>query len=74
MNQPINDGSTFEKAIVVSTVEEEYRYVKQVCAECEFIRQSLASNNGKPYDILEFKKPEGETVFFYFDISNFFGK
>ena len=68
------DGSSFEKAIIVKNISEEYEYAKKVCTDCTFIQQSLAFEKSKPYDILTFKKPNGETAEYYFDISKFFGK
>jgi len=68
------DGSSFEQAVVVRGVREEYSYVKQVCPNCQFISQSLAHENKKPYDILRFRTEDGRTVSYYFDISKFFGK
>ncbi|WP_201982407.1 hypothetical protein [Hymenobacter rubidus] len=68
------DGSSFEQAIVIRGVAQEYAYVRQVCPDCQFVRQSLTSENKKPYDILAFKKSDGSTVSYYFDISKFFGR
>ena len=68
------NGSSFEQAVVVRGVREEYAYVREVCPDCQFVRQSLTREGKKPYDVLEFKKPDGSTVSYYFDISKFFGK
>ena len=68
------DGSTFEKAIIVNSIPEEYQYVKNVCPDCKFVMQSLMQHKGKPYDVLEYEKPTGEAVSYYFDISKFYGK
>jgi glutaredoxin len=68
-----NDGSSFEKAIVVKSVSEEYAYVRKVCPECKFRKQALTSNNKKYYDVLYFIKAGSEVVY-YFDINSFFGK
>lgn len=70
----IRDGSSFEKAIIVESIAEEYEYVKKVCSGCQFVSQSLAFDKNKPYDILELKKSTGESVSYYFDVSEFFGK
>lgn len=73
----VRDGSSEDKAIIVSSVGEEYRYVKQICPECKFVSQSLISGSGKNskkhYDILHFRK-DGAVVDYYFDINKFFGK
>lgn len=68
------DGSSFEKAIIVNSIAEEYEYTKKVCRNCKFLGQSLVFHKKKPYDILKYKKPNGKTVSYYFDISSFFGK
>jgi hypothetical protein len=69
-----NDGRSFQSAIVVDGISEEYAYVRSVCQDCEFVGQSLVFEKKKPYDVLKFNTPEGETKLFYFDISKFFGK
>lgn len=68
------DGSSFEKAVIVKNIGEEYEYVRRVCSGCEMQTQSLVFEKDKPYDILELKKPDGESVSYYFDISKFYGK
>ena len=74
-NQTLNDGSSMEKAIKVSSVEEEYKIVREKCSNCMIKKQSLNFNDkGKPFDILTFIKPNGEEVKYYFDISKLFGK
>tara|TARA_R110002051_G_C8387423_1_gene446172 strand:- start:133 stop:438 length:306 start_codon:yes stop_codon:yes gene_type:complete len=69
------DGSSFEKAIIVNSISEEYEYARKVCSNCQLLGQSLTFNKKKkPFDVLEFKKENGEKVSYYFDISKFFGK
>jgi len=68
------DGSTFEKAIIVKSVAQEYEYVRKVCSNCQLLGQFLSSYKKKYYDILKLKKPNGEEVSYYFDISKFYGK
>ena len=51
------DGSSFEKAIIVNSISEEYVYVRRVCSNCQMMRQSLVMDKKKPYDILQLKKP-----------------
>lgn len=68
------DGSSFKKAIIVKSIPEEYEYAKKACPNCLLLGQSLSSHKGKPYDILRFKKADGSTISYYFDISKFFGK
>lgn len=70
----VRDGSSFEKAIIVSNVPEEYEYVRRDCDDCKFIGQSLVFEKGKPYDILKFQKSDGTSTSYYFDVSKFYGK
>jgi len=68
------DASSYEKALIVKSVSEEYKYVKKVCHNYQFLSQSLPYKNNKPYDILTLKKPDGKKVSYYFDISIFLEK
>ncbi|NQY07555.1 MAG: hypothetical protein HRT68_15505 [Flavobacteriaceae bacterium] len=68
------DGSSFEKAIIANSISSEYEYVRKVCSDCQLLGQSLVFEKKKPYDILKLKKPNGEEVSYYFDISKFYGK
>lgn len=68
------DGSSFEKAIRVKSIDQEYAYVREVCPDCRINRQSLIFHEKKPYDVLDFTRDNGEEVSYYFDISSFFGK
>ena len=74
-NQTLNDGSSMEKAIKVGSVAEEYKIARNKCPDCQLKSQTLSTDDkGKPFDILTYTKPNGETVNYYFDISKFFGK
>ncbi len=68
------DGSSFEKAIIAKSISAEYEFVRKVCSDCQLLGQSLVFQDKKPYDILRLKKPNGEKVSYYFDISKFYGK
>lgn len=68
-------GSTFETAVVVSSVAEEYQWLRKYYPGYDFIMQALVSDDtGKYYDILTFKTADGEKKSIYFDINSFFGK
>lgn len=67
------DGSSFDKAIVVKNIGEEYAYVKKVCPGCKFKKQSLESQGKKYYDLLYYDNSGAEVVY-YFDINRFYGK
>jgi len=70
----VRDGSSFEKAIIVESIAQEYEYVRKVCSDCQLLGQYLSSNKKKYYDILKLKKSNGDEVSYYFDISKFYGK
>lgn len=72
ISQVNRDGSSFEKAIIVNSVAAEYEYIRKVCTGCQLISQSLTTSNGKPHDVIRVKKPNGESISYYFDISKFF--
>jgi tetratricopeptide (TPR) repeat protein len=67
-------GDSFETAIVIGSVPDEYAYLRENYPGYQFIMQSLVFENGVPYDILKFKTADGEVMEIYFNISSFFGK
>lgn len=67
------DGSSFELAVIVNSVEEEYEYVRNYCRGCAFKSQALLFKGKHPYDALYLAK-DGQEVVYYFDIKNFYGK
>ena len=68
------DGMTFEKAIVVNSIKEEYKWIEAKYPGSRVEGQALIRKNGKPYDVLTFVTKEGEKKEAHFDISSFFGK
>lgn len=68
------DGSSFEKAIKVGSIPEEYKYVKNNCKHCRLVQQALIYDKKIPFDVIEMERPDGTTVSYYFDISSFYGK
>ena len=73
-NETVKDGSSFESAIKVNSVPEEYAYIRGHCEDCELLGQSLIFENNKPFDKIDVKNKEGKEVSYYFNISSFFGK
>lgn len=75
-----NDGSSYEKAIVIEEKSEgpginaEYAWLRKHYPGYKFKRQSLNFHEKKYYDILSIVTADGEKKDIYFDISNFFGK
>ena len=67
-------GAKMENAIVVKSISQEYEYIDRHCPGCQVIQQSLIFVKQKPFDVLEVRKPNGESVEYYFDISSFYGK
>lgn len=68
------EGMSFENAIKVNSVGEEYEYIKKKCEGCQVVMQALSEHDKKPFDILTVKNAKGEQINYYFDISSFFGK
>jgi len=67
-------GNSFENAISVKSISEEYAWLRRNYAGFTFLQQSLVFDNGKPYDVLKIITSTGKTKSIYFDISSFFGK
>lgn len=77
--QDENDGSSYEKAIVITETSEttgvpaEYKWLHAHYPGYKMKKQVLSPHDGKTYDILYIKyKGKKKTV--YFDITAFFGK
>ena len=68
------DGMTFENAVIVKSVKEEYTWIATNYPGSDLQSQALIKKNGKPYDVLTFVTKDGETKTAHFDISKFFGK
>ncbi len=75
-----NDGSSYEKAIVINAKNEqkgvaaEYEWLRNNYPGYKLIKQSLQSKGQKHYDAMLIKTKQGEEKTIYFDITNFFGK
>ncbi|MGG5578306.1 lipocalin family protein [Myroides sp. C15-4] len=70
----VQEGSSFDTAIKVNSVSEEYSYIEANCTDCKFRSQSLAEHKGKMFDVIQVEKADGSTSVYYFDINSFFGK
>ncbi len=68
------DGSSPEKAVVVGSVAEEYRWMQRHHPGFQPGMQALSHIDGKPYDVLTWRNERGEERTVYFDISQFFGR
>lgn len=75
-----NDGSSIEKAIVITETNEwdgvaaEYIWLDENYPGHTVLGQELIFEEDKPYDIVSIKTQAGETKDIFFDISNFYGK
>lgn len=67
------DGSSVAQAVIVSSVDEEYAWVKHNCPGFDLMMQSLQHINGKPYDVFQLHNEQDEQRVVYFDVSGFFG-
>jgi len=77
MNLPYDtglEGSSFEEAIPVKSVAEEYEWIRLHYPDHIFVMQSLVFEKKKPYDILTIEAPDGAQREIYFNISRFYGK
>lgn len=74
VGETVRDASSFEKAIVVKSIREEYEWVEKNYPGSKMLQQSLSFKNKKPYDILSFTLSDGSKRDFYFDVSKFYGK
>jgi hypothetical protein len=70
----VRDGKTFEKAIVVKSVDAEYEWIRSNFPGSQVTGQSLLSKKRKYCDLLTFKTKDGEDKQVYFDISGFYGR
>lgn len=77
---PEADGSSYEKAIVISSKSEtagvnaEYVYLRKAYPGYKLARQSLSHKDKKAYDIMSITTADGDKKDVYFDITGFFGK
>lgn len=67
-------GLSFETAIKVNSIEQEYRSLEELCSGCDLEQQGLGSKDNKYYDIMRVRNSNGESVEYYFDITNYYGK
>ncbi|MBK7128188.1 MAG: tetratricopeptide repeat protein [Crocinitomicaceae bacterium] len=68
------NGMSFETAIMVNSIPEEYEYVRETYPGSTFMMQSLVFHENTPYDILHIKTEDGVELDIYFNIESFFGK
>jgi hypothetical protein len=74
INSGLQDGSSFENAIVVNSIKAEYEWLAKNYPGYTMKMQALSQNKKKPYDILYIVTADGVEKSIYFDISKFFGK
>lgn len=70
----LRDGLSFDTALKVNSVKEEYEYIESNCSGCQFRGQSLSQYKGNMYDVIKVEKPDGSISTYYFDIKSFYGK
>lgn len=68
------DGTSFEQAVSVGSIREEYEWIRTRYPGSKMSMQRLVFHEKKPYDILTFVMTDGNKRDFYFDISRFYGK
>ena len=68
------DGRTPETAIIVKSVEQEYRWMQKHYRGYQPQSQALQEIDGEFFDVLKWINGTGDEVTIYFDISAFYGK
>lgn len=74
------NGSSIENAVVIlgademSGVRAEYSWLDKHFPGWKGENQSLLSQKGKDYDVMDFTLPDGSKHTIYFDITDYFGK
>lgn len=71
---PSLQGSSFEQAIPVKSVAEEYEWIRIHYPDHALVMQTLVFEKKKPYDILMIETPDGSQREVYFNIARFYGK
>jgi hypothetical protein len=74
IDNQFKDGTSFEQAISVGSIREEYEWVRTRHPGSQMNMQRLVFHEKKPYDVLTFVMTDGSKRDFYFDISRFYGK
>ena len=75
-----NDGKSFATAIVIKEktesagVDAEYKWLAKHYPGYKLSGQYLKGNGNKKYDKMDIVTADGQSITFYFDIDNFFGK
>lgn len=74
INPSLQNGLSFESAIVVNSVKAEYEWLAENYPGYTLQMQALSQHKKKPYDVLFILTVSGAEKSIYFDISKFFGK
>lgn len=73
-NTDNRDGMSYETAVIVNSIEEEYKWIAEKYPGSKVQMQALVDKDGVPFDVLTFLTADGEKKVAHFDISKFFGK
>jgi len=71
-NDPLHDGTTFEKAVIINSMRAEYLWIDRAYPGSSLLSQVVREYNGKAFDIVTIKTESGEEKEVYFDISRFY--
>ena len=66
------DGLSFDRAVVVYSVEEEYDWLLANYPGFRGIEQAMRYEKEKPFDVHQIALPDVREIFVHFDISEFF--
>ena len=67
------DGLSFETALFVDSVEEEYEWLDIKFPGFQLIEQSVQHFKGRTFDVLDVELPAGSSAKVFFDITDFCG-
>ena len=75
MSSPVDsrDGTSFETAIIVDSLDEEYAWLRTHYPGWKVERQTLVDQGEIPFDVMTMRNDQGAEVELYFDVSKFFG-
>lgn len=68
------DGSSVKRAVIVTSVAQEYAVIKRRYPGFRPEKQFLQNHDGKAYDVINICNASGKKRTLFFDVSSFFGQ
>lgn len=66
------DGLTFDTALIVGSVEEEYEWLRIKFPGFRMIEQSVQYHKNAPHDVVTIELKDSSHITLHFDVSEFF--